>query len=106
MVVVRRAAFALVFLFVFSIPWQDVIRLQGFGSISRLLGFVAFGVTVLATFRDGALHLRRLHLMLVGLISTTSLEDNPACRSHFVSNATVGMAQTLRIRAYRPSGRN
>lgn len=38
-------AYICAWLFVFAVPWEDVIVFPGLGTLSRLLGIVAFGVT-------------------------------------------------------------
>jgi O-antigen ligase len=52
-----RVAFALLWLFIFTIPWENVIIIPGLGTIGRLVGIVAFGVGILAIIDRG--HLRR-----------------------------------------------
>jgi O-antigen ligase len=40
-------AYVCAWLFVFAVPWEDVIVLPGLGTLSKLLGIAAFGVTAL-----------------------------------------------------------
>lgn len=59
----RSAAFAFCCLFVFAIPWENAFLIQGVGTISRLLGLVAFPVGILAIAGSGKL--RRLSTPMV-----------------------------------------
>ena len=45
---IRRFAFLCLWLFVFSMPIEKAIEIPGLGSISKLLGFIALGVGMLA----------------------------------------------------------
>jgi O-antigen ligase len=45
---VRRAAFAFLWIFVFSTPWENLYVIEGLGTAARLAGLVAFGAWVLA----------------------------------------------------------
>ena len=40
-------AFAALWLFVFAVPWENVLIIEGVGTISRLIGIVAFGLVLL-----------------------------------------------------------
>jgi len=40
-------AYVCAWLFVFAVPWEDVILIPGLGTLSKLLGIAAFGVTAL-----------------------------------------------------------
>lgn len=44
----RRVAFAFLWIFVFSMPWENLYVIEGLGTAARLAGLVAFGVWVLA----------------------------------------------------------
>ena len=37
-----------ILVFVFTIPWENMIVIPGFGTISRLTGVIAFGLGVIA----------------------------------------------------------
>ena len=44
----RKAAFFLLWLVVFVIPWENGVTIQGFGTITKVVGAVAFGLALLA----------------------------------------------------------
>jgi O-antigen ligase len=46
-------AYAALWMFVFSVPWENVIAIPGVGAISRLFGMVALGLAVLAALVAG-----------------------------------------------------
>jgi O-antigen ligase len=46
-------AYAALWLFVFAVPWQNVVVIPGFGTISKLLGMIAIGLALLATLFSG-----------------------------------------------------
>jgi O-antigen ligase len=48
----RKIAFWTLVVFLFTIPFEDTIRIEGFGSFSRLFGLVAFAIGVLGLFRS------------------------------------------------------
>ncbi len=56
-------AYAALWFFVFSVPWQNVIGLPGVGAVSRLTGMVALGLALLAIAVTG--RFRRWHLFHV-----------------------------------------
>jgi O-antigen ligase len=41
-------AYGALWLFCFAVPWQNILLIPGVGTISRLMGIVAFGLTVFA----------------------------------------------------------
>ena len=49
----RSLAYAALWLFVFSVPWQNSIIIPGFGVISRLTGMLAVGLTLVAIVVSG-----------------------------------------------------
>jgi len=53
-----RVAFAFLWLFVFTIPWENVIIVPGIGTVGKLVGIIAFAVGVLAIVNTG--HMRRV----------------------------------------------
>lgn len=55
----RDAAAWAVALFVFAIPFEEMVRVPAIGSLPRLIGFVALGIGVAALFRR---HQIRLHV--------------------------------------------
>jgi O-antigen ligase len=46
-------AYAALWIFIFSVPWENVIVIPGLGAISRLTGMVALAMTVLAALVTG-----------------------------------------------------
>jgi O-antigen ligase len=55
---VTGIAFAALWLFVFAVPWENVLIIPGVGTISRLIGIVAFGLVLLHVL--GTTRVRRL----------------------------------------------
>jgi O-antigen ligase len=52
-------AYAALWFFVFSVPWENVLVIPGFGIISKLMGMVALALALLAAVTSG--RLRRWH---------------------------------------------
>jgi O-antigen ligase len=52
-------AYAALWIFVFSVPWEDVLVIPGLGAISRLTGLVAFSLALIAAVISG--RFRRWH---------------------------------------------
>jgi hypothetical protein len=48
-----RLAFLSLCLLVFTIPWQTAVAFEGFGTIARVLGALAFGITIWSVIADG-----------------------------------------------------
>lgn len=48
----RKIAFWTLVVFLFTIPFEDTISIEGFGSFSRLFGLLAFAIGVLGLFRS------------------------------------------------------
>jgi O-antigen ligase len=46
-------AYGALWIFIFSVPWENVITIPGLGAISRLTGMVALGLAVLAAIVSG-----------------------------------------------------
>jgi len=53
-------AYAAVWFFVFSVPWENIIVVPGFGAASRVTGVLALGCTLAVTVMSG--RIRRWHL--------------------------------------------
>jgi O-antigen ligase len=53
--VFRKGAFLCLWLLVFVVPWENGVVLQGFGTITRVVGIVAFGMALLAVLESGVL---------------------------------------------------
>lgn len=63
----HKLAFGLLWLLVFAIPWENSVAISGFGTISRAIGTMAFGVGILAALEKGKLRLpNRSHLLMGG----------------------------------------
>lgn len=62
-----RVAFGLLWSFVFTIPWENIVIIPGVGTVGKLIGIVAFGAGLLAIIDRG--HLRRFAMVhgLMGL---------------------------------------
>lgn len=60
-------AFGFCCLFVFSIPWENTLVLPGLGTISRVLGLIAFPLAVLAVLASGKLRGFSTPLVLMSL---------------------------------------
>ena len=69
----HRLAFLMLWVFVFTIPWQNSLSLEAVGTISQLVGIVAFLVAMLSCVSSG--HLRRPTgmLLLAGAFGTYAL---------------------------------
>jgi O-antigen ligase len=63
----ERAAFALLWCFVFVLPWEEVVHLPGFGSVPRLVGLLACVVGVLEVLARGSLRPLSWFHLLAGL---------------------------------------
>jgi O-antigen ligase len=50
-----RVAYFLLWCFVFATPWEQVVQVNGIGTISRLVGMATLTVTILAVIRSGRL---------------------------------------------------
>jgi O-antigen ligase len=79
-------AFALLFLFVSSMPLENLLVLPGIGTIGRILGLAAFGCGILAVIETGRLRSPLLvHLVMAAFVAW-------ACLTYFW---TVGPDETL-----------
>lgn len=63
----ERIAWALLCLFVFTIPWEKSVWIHGVGTIARLLGIVAFLSGVVAVIHRRAIRPFNLALVVAGL---------------------------------------
>jgi O-antigen ligase len=59
-------AYAALWVFVFTVPWEDVLVIPGLGAISRLTGMLALGLALLAAVMSG--RFRRWHLFHVAAL--------------------------------------
>lgn len=60
---VERAAWALLWLFVFSIPWEKSVWVPGVGTLTRLLGILAFFAGAIAAVRKKSI--RPLNVVMI-----------------------------------------
>lgn len=60
----RKTAFALLWTFVFVIPWEDFVQFPGLGSLPRLVGLVACATAVLHVFGRGSVRRPSWFLLL------------------------------------------
>ena len=61
----RRVAFGLLWLTVFSIPWQNMVIVPGVGTISRTIGIAAALAAAVAVLRSGRMRpLHPLHALI------------------------------------------
>jgi O-antigen ligase len=61
-----QLAYAALWIFVFSVPWEDVVVIPGLGAVSRLTGIVALSLALLAAVITG--RVRRWHLFHVAAL--------------------------------------
>jgi O-antigen ligase len=66
-VLLDRAAWVLLWLFVFAIPWEKSLWVPGVGTFTRLLGMVAFAAGLLAAFERRAFRFPNLALALAAV---------------------------------------
>ena len=67
-------AFALLFLFVFSIPLENALVLPGVGTFGRLIGLAAFAAGILAVGETGKVRSPSpIHLLLLAFVAWASL---------------------------------
>ena len=59
-------AYAALWLFVFTVPWENVVVITGVGALSRLMGMVAMGFMLLAAAAGG--RFRRWHALHVSAL--------------------------------------
>jgi O-antigen ligase len=69
-VVFRKATFFFLWILLFVIPWENAVVIDGFGTISRVVGIPAFGMALLAILECGTLRMLAPQqiIMLVFLI--------------------------------------
>src|SRR5579863_4059050 len=53
----RKAAFFFLWILLFVIPWENVVVIHGFGTISRVVVIPAFGMALLAILECGTLRM-------------------------------------------------
>lgn len=69
-----RVAFAMLWVFVFAIPWELFVSFPGFGTIGRLLGVAAFGTGIMAVvLRWRVRPLRGFHIVMLCYVAWVGL---------------------------------
>lgn len=63
-----RLAYYLLWLYVFTIPWENIITLPGLGTLSRLVGITAVGVGFLHVLLMGRVQLHRVHIPAIAFV--------------------------------------
>lgn len=66
------SAFFFLWLFVFSVPWEGILLVPGFGTAARVIGFVAFGVGAVGILERGYIRSPGPGLLLMVLFVTWS----------------------------------
>jgi O-antigen ligase len=89
-------AFALLWTFVFTIPWENALVIPGLGTFSRLLGLLAFPVGLLAILDSGRLRPLSLPLVLMGLfVAWGALSYWWTVNPEYTSTAVLSWVQNL-----------
>ncbi|WP_299429825.1 O-antigen ligase family protein [uncultured Meiothermus sp.] len=63
-----RLAYAVLWLYVFTIPWENVLLIPGVGTLSRYVGILAAVVTLAYVVTSGHLRLHWAHLVGLGFV--------------------------------------
>ena len=70
-----RLAYLLLWVFIFSVPWEGVIRVGGVSVVSRLTGVIALAITLLAVLLTGRLRrFHALHFAAMAFVLITGVE--------------------------------
>jgi len=72
--ILRSAAYGLLWLFVFAMPWENSLVFEGLGQVTRVLGILTMLVGIVAVLEQGKL--RRLtfgHVLVLAFVSYVSL---------------------------------
>lgn len=97
----NRIAFALLWCFVFVIPWEEVVRLPGLGSLPRLVGMLACVVGVLHVVARGSLRpLSRFHVFALLFVLWAAVSgywsiDPEATRVRVITYVQLGVLAWL-----------
>src|SRR4051812_35063591 len=84
-------AYAALWVFIFAVPWENVIVIPGLGTISKLMGIIALGFAVLASLVTGRLrrpqyfHLAALLFVVWAGLSVFRTGDEPLAISKFTT---------------------
>jgi O-antigen ligase len=87
-----RLAFLMLWLFVFTIPWQNSFSLEAFGTVSQLVGILALLVALLRCGSAGMLRKPNATLLLIAGFATYALLS---AGWSLDQNTTLVRAQTL-----------
>ena len=66
---VAKIGFFFLCCFIFTIPWENVVVVTGIGTISHLVGYVAFGIGILGVLDNGRLQSGSTALSLIFLFA-------------------------------------
>ncbi len=69
----HRLAFLMLWVFVFTVPWQNSLSLEAVGTVSQLVGILAFLVAILRCVSSGQLRRPTRMLLLVGAFGMYAL---------------------------------
>ena len=91
----NRLAYVLLWLFVFATPWELVLKIEGVGTISRLVGMAALAVGIAAVLRRGQFrpltlfHVAALFFVLWGGITIFWTAEPEATVARFWRNVQI-----------------
>ncbi|MDX2005068.1 MAG: O-antigen ligase family protein [Meiothermus sp.] len=84
----HRLAYAMIWLYVFTIPWENIITIPGIGTLSRYVGILAVGTALVYLVTAGKLVAHRVHLWGLGFVLL-------AAASYFWSVDTTATVERL-----------
>ncbi len=58
----QKLAYYALLAYVFSIPWENVITIPGVGTLSRYIGILAVGISLIAILLSGSFKMHRVHV--------------------------------------------
>jgi O-antigen ligase len=72
--ILQKAAYVFLWLFAFAMPWENALRIPGFGTVSRAVGLAAFGVGLMAVLDSGRLRTPTVqHILMVLFVTWVGL---------------------------------
>lgn len=90
--------FAFLWLFVFAVPWENVVVIPGIGTISRLFGILAAGGALLSIVMNGRVRpLRSFHVALLLFLMWTSVGIYWAPSVDYASRKVVTYIQIVLV---------
>lgn len=63
-----QVAFYALLAYVFTIPWENIITIPGVGTLSRYVGILAIGISLLAILLSGNFKMHRAHIWALGFV--------------------------------------